>query len=123
MPKKEKQIAALRVSSATIGHTLCTPRGFEIVNFIDSHGEHCTVQQSSAMGDHGEAPGTAYIWLGCSNADPRVLVPGTGWQPVPMPEGYVANTRMHLSRADVKALVNTLQNWLKTGSFDARRPE
>lgn len=87
-----------------------TQRGFEIVEFTDRYGAACSLQQSSLADEPA-------IWLGCANADPKVLIPGNGWQPVPMPEGYIANTRMHLTGPMVEGLIEHLQSWLDTGSF------
>lgn len=41
---------------------------------------------------------------------------GVAW-PVPMPPDYIADTRMHLNRAQTRALIRHLQAWLDTGTF------
>lgn len=88
-----------------------TNRGFELVEFKDLYDKRCSLQQSSLATD-------AAIWLGCDDAEPRVLIPGEGWQPVAMPANYIANTRMHLNQDQVRELVSHLQRWLDTGSFN-----
>jgi hypothetical protein len=87
-----------------------TSRGFEIVEFKDHYGIECSLQQSSLATER-------CIWLGCVDANPRVLVPGQSWQPIPMPADYLADTRMHLNVAQVRALVVRLNRWLKAGTF------
>ena len=87
-----------------------TNRGFERIEFTDRYGVPCSLQQSSLATEDA-------IWLGCNDASPRHLVPGQGWQPVLMPDSYVANTRMHLTREQVAELVPLLQRWLDTGTF------
>lgn len=87
-----------------------TERGFERLEFVDHYGAACSLQQSSLATEDA-------IWLGCDDADPKVLIPGEGWKPVTMPDGYIANTRMHLTRPQVEGLIFHLQSWLETGSF------
>lgn len=100
-----------------------TERGFALIGFTDYNGVACSLQQSSAIdltADGGlERPGSSLIWLGCDEANPKEFVPNGDppWQPVPMPETYVANTRMHLNREQVISLVTNLQAWLETGLF------
>ena len=103
--KKVKSLGALERTS----------RGFEIIAFEDRYGVGCSLQMSSLA--ENEKPGTSAIWLGCNNANPRVLVPEKSWQPVPMPDDYIADTRMHLNRSQVAALIVHLQNWLDHDSF------
>jgi hypothetical protein len=92
-----------------------TQRGFELVPFMDHSGTKCSLQASSVA--ERETPGTSAVWLGCEDANPRVLVPGKSWQPVPMPPDYLADTRAHLNREQVAALIKHLQTWLRKGSF------
>lgn len=70
-----------------------TSRGFEIVEFEDSHEDSCSLQQSSAADGY-------YVWLGKTS---------TG-------------NRMHLNASQVEMLVMRLQNWLATGSFKTIEP-
>jgi hypothetical protein len=87
-----------------------TSRGFELIHFKDRNGIECSLQESSLATERA-------LWLGCQNANPRVLVPGQSWQPIPMPAEYIADTRMHLNEKQVKALVAHLNRWLKAGTF------
>lgn len=87
-----------------------TNRGFARIEFMDQYGVKCSMQKSSL------ATGNC-IWLGCNDADPKVLVPGNGWQPVPMPSQYIANTRMHLNRQQVAKLLPHLIAFVDTGEL------
>ena len=101
-----------------------TSRGFERVEFSDHNGVRCSIQQSSAIDleqDGGlDNPGSTMLWLGCNEANPKYFVPygDPAWRPVEMPENYIADTRMHLNRAQVEMLVRQLSAWLSTGSFE-----
>lgn len=87
-----------------------TERGFARIDFEDLYGIACSLQKSSlATADA--------IWLGCNDADPKVLIAGAGWQPIRMPDEYVANTRMHLSREQVIELLPHLQKFAETGEI------
>jgi len=75
-----------------------TPRGFELIEFVDENGETCHLQQSSVIGDYADAfdrPGSSAVWLGTSRK------------------------RMHLSREQVREVVDHLARWMETGSLDA----
>jgi len=89
-----------------------TIRGFDIIKFKDSYGVECSLQKSSSAEDDK-------IWLGCDNADPKMFVPdkNPSWRPVLMPDDYIANTRMHLTREQVKSLLPYLQRFAETGDF------
>ena len=95
-----------------------TGRGFAVGEFTDRYGVKCSIQQSSLATENA-------IWLGCDEANPREMcskaknpIAATGWQPVEMPEDYVADTRMHLTEEMVIALIEKLQNWVDTGNFN-----
>lgn len=75
-----------------------TERGFGRMDFEDSNGVSCSLQESSSAME-------PKIWLGCNDANPRYLVKGSGWIDVSMPEGYIADTRMHLNREQVRILL------------------
>ena len=107
-----------------------TSRGFELIEFADRYGVACSLQQSSLA--ICRVPGTSAVWLGCDDAAPKVLaseaasvgVPTTettGWVPYPIPGNVSLNTRAHLDRKQVAALVGHLQNWLTTGSFTKQK--
>lgn len=87
-----------------------TCRGFTLSEFKDNNGVSCSVQKSSSAEEDK-------IWLGCDNADPTTLIPGKGWTPVDMPDMYNANTRMHLTQDQVKALIPALQHFVDTGDL------
>lgn len=87
-----------------------TPRGFARIDFTDQYGVACSLQKSSLATEDA-------IWFGCNDADPRQLIPGQGWLPVPMPAEYNANTRMHLTREQVGELIGYLQRFVETGDI------
>lgn len=87
-----------------------TDRGFDKYTFEDCYGTKCSLQKSSLATNSA-------IWFGCEDADPKVLIPGKGWQPVNMPDGYVADTRMHLTQEQVKELLPILQRFVETGGI------
>ena len=75
-----------------------TSRGFQIIDFQDSHANACELQQSSATDDTERGlsnPGSSYVWLGLSGQ------------------------RMHLHREHVHKLICVLQGWLQDGKIDA----
>ncbi len=79
-----------------------TNRGFARIEFKDLYGIECSLQKSSLATEDA-------IWIGCNDANPQVLVRGEGWKPVTMPDEYISNTRMHLSREQVAELIPHLQ--------------
>jgi hypothetical protein len=87
-----------------------TERGFARIDFADRNGVACSLQKSSIATED-------CIWLGCNEADPKQPVRGQGWVPVEMPEVYVANTRMHLSREQVAELLPYLIALVNTGEI------
>jgi hypothetical protein len=90
-------------------------RGFNILDFVDANGEACNLQESSAARDEG------LIWLGCRDIGLKRFVPGQGWSDVPLeddfPDGvsHDANTRMHLTQSQVRALLPYLHNFAEHG--------
>ena len=89
-----------------------TNRGFDIINFEDGYNVKCSLQKSSIVEPD-------CIWFGCDDADPKYFIPNgnPSWRSVPMPAEYIANTRMHLSRDMVKALLPFLKSFAKTGEL------
>jgi len=98
-----------------------TNRGFGIGEFTDQYGAKCSVQQSSIATKD-------CIWLGVDDADPQIMASqakafgvetsqANGWVKYPIPEEVLLNTRMHLSREDVKKLLPLLQRFAETGSL------
>ena len=96
MSKKKISKRAKRGGSSCaaplLGAVEPTSRGFERIDFKDHYGVGCSLQASSLA--IYATPGTSAVWLGCNDANPRVLVPGQSWQPVKMPADYLADTRM-----------------------------
>lgn len=86
-----------------------TNRGFSFAKFTDRSDVVCSIQKSSLATEDA-------IWLGCNDADPRILAPEGGWQKVSIP-GMLCNTRMHLSQDQVKALLPVLQHFAETGDL------
>lgn len=107
-----------------------THRGFELVEFVDSNGEGCSLQQSSATRFQRD-PGQDLLWLGVDDFRPKILaskaaaagiqVNGTmGWVEIPLPEGTLVSSRMHLDRKQVRELISHLKSWEETGSLEIR---
>ena len=88
-----------------------TNRGFQIIRFTDEYDVKCSLQKSSLATDD-------CIWLGCDEANPRVLVQDKGWQSIKMPEEYLADTRMHLTRNQVAELLPYLNHFVETGDIN-----
>ena len=94
-----------------------TGRGFKFFEFDDANGIKCSLQQSSAIHEDEKGNWDNLIWLGCDDANPRQLIPGQSWQPILMPKEYIADTRMHLTREQVKELLPILKKFVKTGEI------
>ena len=101
-----------------------TERGFRYDEFVDSYGHKCSLQKSSsAMEDK--------IWLGINDPEPEIMINDAlklgrgdlcnghtvGWVPYPLPEEVLCHTRMHLTQAQVKALLPALQHFAETGEL------
>ncbi|MES2531948.1 MAG: hypothetical protein V4636_13000 [Pseudomonadota bacterium] len=92
-----------------------TIRGFAMGKFTDANGVECSIQKSSsAMED--------LIWLGADEIGLKRFEPGIGWTDVPVERTsggitHVANTRMHLTRENVAALLPLLQHFADTGEL------
>jgi hypothetical protein len=100
--------------TAPIGEASKTARGFDLIEFTDRYDVACSIQKSSLAFEDA-------IWLGCSEAKPRQLIPGKGWQDIEMPADYCANTRMHLTQEQVAWLLPILQNFVLTGELAASK--
>jgi hypothetical protein len=98
-----------------------TERGFVIGEFKDRGGLKCSVQKSSTAGED-------CIWLGVHEDRLDVcLGNGRGWvQPnlkelvaekYPGNAGILLNTRMHLSRGQVRQLLPLLRHFVETGDL------
>ncbi len=118
-----------------LGEVVKTNRGFEMVEFEDTHGRKCSVQQSSAIGDYDNSfdkPGSSFLWIGLAEAKPVIMKrdvknaagDAVGWIPYPMPDTVMIPTTMHLNRDQVAGLIATLESWLATGALSgAKAPE
>jgi hypothetical protein len=90
-----------------------TNRRFARIDFADQYAVQCSLQKSSLATED-------CIWFGCNDADPKMLVRGKGWKPVPMPEEYIANTRMHLNREQVAQLLPFLVAFVNSGDLEIK---
>lgn len=103
-----------------------TSRGFAYMAFDDLHGNSCSIQKSSLAE-------LDCIWFGIDNANPQIMArhairlglkpeeggeKDNGWVPYSIPEEVSLNTRMHLSREQVKALLPILKKFVKTGELE-----
>jgi len=109
-----------------LGPTKRTKRGFALLEFKDRYGVSCSLQASS-LAEYAK-PGTSAVWLGVDDPSPKVMASQapsvgiktaeiTGWVPYQIPDCVSINTRMHLDRRQVKALIGHLQAWLEKGTF------
>lgn len=93
-----------------------TGRGFDIVKFTDRYGVECSLQKSSLATED-------CVWLGCDDIGLKHFAPGEGWKDIdttynPLSsEGYIANTRMHLTREQVREILPYLQHFAETGEL------
>jgi len=93
-----------------------TQRGFARVEFKDGNGVSCSLQKSSAAERE-------HIWLGANTIGMKKFIPGDGWEDCPGFDDkdaaiiYQANTRMHLTRRQVKALLPHLQAFVDNGDI------
>jgi hypothetical protein len=98
-----------------------TNRGFALGEFKDQYGAKCSIQKSSVATKD-------CIWLGVDDPDPKIMASQaaefgvktsekTGWVSYPIPDEVLINTRMHLSREDVKRLLPLLQRFAETGEL------
>lgn len=91
-----------------------TGRGFARAAFVDQNGVKCSLQESSAATED-------CIWLGADDIGLKHFKAGEGWEDVPLPqsmqEHYIANTRMHLNRDQVRALLPLLHRFVETGEL------
>lgn len=92
-----------------------TNRGFGLVEFTDSKGVPCSIQQSSSAEEEA-------IWIGCDDADPKYFIPYgyPSWRKLEMPDratDWVFNTRMHMTREQVAEIIPVLQKFVDTGEI------
>jgi hypothetical protein len=97
-----------------LGDLNLTERNFEVIVFEDRYENQCSLQQSSIFDDeHWDHPGATAVWLGID----RQRGPRDGMFDA------ANQTRMHLDRKGVQALVAVLETWLKCGSFAEDHPK
>lgn len=107
-----------------------TSRGFELVEFSDTHGNECSVQESSAATVEGDDNGQGFLWIGIDDAKPQILATVaerlglplptgevSGWVPYPVHDDVMMTTRMHLNESQVRELVDVLNGWLNNGTL------
>jgi hypothetical protein len=92
-----------------------TNRGFALIEFRDLYDSKCNIQKSSLATKDA-------IWFGIEDAEPKIMASktpegGTGWVAYLIPEDVLLNTRMHLSRDQVKKLLPILQKFVETGEI------
>ncbi len=96
-----------------------TVRGFDILEFTDRYGAKCQIQASSLATEEA-------IWFGLEDAEPKIMASqagahgvvtteNCGWVAYPIPDAVSLNTRMHLTRDQVEALLPILQRFVDTG--------
>lgn len=92
-----------------------TNRGFDLIEFNDYYDEGCSIQKSSLATED-------CIWIGIDDPKPKIMASkiidgGVGWAKYPIPADVQFNTRMHLSREQVKELIQILQKFVDTGDI------
>lgn len=97
-----------------------TARGFAKVAFVDRNGTPCAVQESSLATE-------AAIWFGAEKLAVQAFPSrsGRGWdtldvEAIARADGYrdvVANERMHLTQAQVQALLPLLTHFAEHGEL------
>lgn len=101
-----------------------TPRGFAYFEFQDLYDAKCSLQKSSLATEDA-------IWLGvddCPGGLVQIMASQareagveteetTGWVEYPLPDGANITTRMHISRAQVEAILPVLELFVKTGEL------
>ena len=101
-----------------------TSRGFDIIEFEDLYHQDCNLQKSSLATEDA-------IWFGVGDPDPQVPAKlaaqygvqtneTTGWVKYPIPKDVLLNTRMHLTREQVKELLPVLERFVETGEICAQ---
>ena len=99
-------------------------RGFKLITFKDRSNKDCSLQISSLEEDA--------IWLGVNDAEPKILAQDAidiglrkptydegdnGWMSIDVPKEITFNTRMLLTRKQIKALLPYLKTFAKTGDI------
>lgn len=100
------------MSEITLGHT---HRGFALGEFLDRNGEKCSIQKSSVATED-------CLWLGKNDTIPKVCVFNEGWKEVPLPDGALTASRMHLTQEHAAALWPMLKHFAETGDLPEVQP-
>lgn len=91
-----------------------TNRAFGRIEFTDLYDVKCSVQASSLATEEA-------IWIGANEIGLKHFKAFKGWMDVPTPHSvedhWNANTRMHLSREQVAALLPILTHFVETGDL------
>lgn len=98
-----------------------TGRGFSHIAFTDRYNVKCSLQKSSIGTED-------CIWLGVNDANPQIMASDalhlgietehrTGHIPFTFPKEVSFDTRMHLTREQVSALIPLLQTFVDTGEL------
>jgi hypothetical protein len=93
-----------------------TSRGFDRLEFTDANGVKCSLQKSSIACQD-------LIWFGCNEIGLKRFTPHVGWadvaleQDLPYGVTHIANTRMHLSRDQIRDLLPFLIKFAETGEL------
>jgi len=84
-----------------------TNRGFALMEFHDRYGQACDIQKSSLATDDA-------IWFGVTNTGDEIRGPGGNYR-------EDVNSRMHLTRDQVQAILPILIHFSETGNV--RHPD
>lgn len=87
-----------------------TQRRFPLLQFTDRYDAKCSIQKSSLATEDA-------IWFGVDDADPKILIPGSGWQHFEIPKQVLLTTRMHLTQKQVRKLLPILTMFAETGDI------
>lgn len=95
-----------------------TNRGFAQARFTDRNGVKCSIQKSSLATE-------SCLWLGADDIGLIKFDGSGGWKAVELegPAKYQANTRMHLTQANVAALLPLLKHFALTGELPTSEPQ
>lgn len=90
-----------------------TERGFSYSEFKDSYGQKCVLQKSSSAIEDK-------IWFGISNPKLTVFQDNKKGNYIvsDMPDNFSVNSKMHLTRDQVKNLLPYLQKFVETGELE-----
>jgi len=90
-----------------------TNRGFGKITFIDDYGIKCSIQESSSASEEK-------IWFGVD--DPKLIIFENNskgkYIETDMPDNFSVDSRMHLTRKQVKDLLPHLINFVESGDID-----